>query len=115
MDNAKTEFRWRVARSFALVAYLAGCCMAAGSPAKAQATSASQGSGSSPRLLSAEGGRAIVDAVQDQDQPRRGVQDCSHLVHQMYFNAGFEYPYASSFELYAGNELAYGYSKPALK
>src|SRR5438477_8190706 len=83
MDNAKTEFRWRVARSFALVAYLAGCCMAAGSPAKAQATSASQGSGSSPRLLSAEGGRAIVDAVQDQDQPRRGVQDCSHLVHQM--------------------------------
>jgi len=105
MDNAKTEFRWRVARSLALGACVAACCMAAGSLAKAQATaSASQGSGSSPRLLSAEGGRAIVDAVQDQDQLTRGVQDCSHLVHQMYFNAGFEYPYASSFELYAGNE-----------
>src|SRR5438034_2075618 len=104
MDNATTEFRWRVARSFALVACLAGYCMAAGSLPKAQATSASQGSGSNSRLLSAEGGRAIVYAVQDQDQPTRGAQDCSHLVHQMYLNAGFEYPYASSFELYAGNE-----------
>src|SRR5437016_4935230 len=65
MDNATTEFRWRVARSFALVACLAGYCMAAGSLAKAQATSASQGSGSNSRLLSAEGGRAIVYAVQD--------------------------------------------------
>jgi hypothetical protein len=26
------------------------------------------------------------------------------LVHQIYVEAGFEYPYASSFELYAGNE-----------
>src|SRR2546430_14455204 len=104
MDNATTEFRWRVARSFALVACLAGYCMAAGSLAKAQATSASQGSGSNSRLLSAEGGRAIVYAVQDQDQPTRGAQDCSHLVHQMYLSAGFEYPYASSFELYDGNE-----------
>src|SRR5207249_4758549 len=63
MDNATTEFRWRVARSFALVACLAGYCMAAGSLPKAQATSASQGSGSNSRLLSAEGGRAIVYAV----------------------------------------------------
>jgi hypothetical protein len=104
MDDAKIEFNWGVARGFALAACLAGGCIVAGSLAKAQATSASQGSRSNYRLLSAEEGQAIVDAARDQDQPARGAQDCSHLVHQTYLNAGFEYPYASSFDLYAGNE-----------
>jgi hypothetical protein len=104
MDKSKMEFNWRVARSLALAACLAGACMAAGSPAQAQATSASQESGSNSRLLTAKEGRAIVDAARDQDQPARGAQDCSHLVHQTYLSAGFEYPYASSFELYAGNK-----------
>ena len=104
MGKSNTEFNWRVARSFALAACLAGGCMAAGSQAQAQASSASQGSGSNSRLLSAKEGRAIVDAVRDEDQPVPGAQDCSHLVHQTYLSAGFEYPYASSFELYAGNE-----------
>jgi hypothetical protein len=104
MGKSKTEFNWRVARSFAVAACLAGGCMSAGSPAQAQATSAPQGSGSNSRLLTAEEGRAIVDAARDQDKPVRGAQDCSHLVHQMYLSAGFEYAYASSFELYAGNE-----------
>ncbi|SRR6266851_3304707 len=104
MGKSNTEFNWRVARSFALAACLAGSCMAAGSQAQAQAASASQGSGSNSRLLSAKEGRAIVDAARDEDQPVRGAQDCSHLVHETYLSAGFEYPYASSFELYAGNE-----------
>src|SRR3989475_10396549 len=104
MGKSNTEFNWRVARSFALAACLAGGCMAAGSQAQAQAASATQGSGSNSRLLSAKEGRAIVDAARDEDQPVRGAQDCSHLVHQTYLNAGFEYVYASSFELYAGNE-----------
>ena len=105
MGKSKTEFNWRAARTFVVAAAcLAGACMAAGSLAQAQATSASQGSGSNSRLLTAEEGRAILDAARDQDQPARGAQDCSHLVHQTYLSAGFEYPYASSFELYAGNE-----------
>src|SRR6266567_7659070 len=104
MRKSNTEFNWRVARSFALAACLAGGCMVAGSQAQAQAASATQGSGSNSRLLSAKEGRAIVDAARDEDQPVRGAQDCSHLVHQTYLSAGFEYPYASSFELYAGNE-----------
>ena len=33
----------------------------------------------------------------------RGAQDCSHLVHRIYADAGYDYPYASSFELYAGH------------
>src|SRR6266481_4437499 len=104
MGKSNTEFNWRVARSFALAACLAGGCMAAGSQAQAQAASATQGSGSNSRLLSAKEGRAIVDAARDEDQLVRGAQDCSHLVHQTYLSAGFEYPYASSFELYAGSE-----------
>src|ERR1700686_3596806 len=104
MRKSKTEFNWRVAGSFALAACLAGAWMAGGSLAQVQSTSASQGSGSNSRLLTAEEGRAIVDAARDEDRPARGAQDCSHLVHQTYLSAGFEYPYASSFELYAGNE-----------
>ena len=104
MGKSKSEFNWRVARSCTLAASLAGACMAAGSPAQAQGTSASQESGSNSRLLTAKEGRTIVDAAREQDQPARGTQDCSHLVHQTYLDAGFEYPYASSFELYAGNE-----------
>ncbi len=104
MAKSKTEFNWRAARTLAVAACLAGACMAAGSLAQAQGASASQGTWSNSRLLTAEEGRAIVDAARDQDQPARGAQDCSHLVHQTYLSAGFEYPYASSFELYAGNE-----------
>ena len=104
MGKSNTEFNWRVARGFALAACLAGGCLVAGALAQAQAASATQGSGSNSRLLSAKEGRAIVDAVRDEDQPVPGAQDCSHLVHQTYLSAGFEYPYASSFELYAGNE-----------
>ncbi len=108
MGEAKTEFNWRVACGIALAVCLAGGWMVGGSQAKAraqaQATSTSEGSRPNSRLLSAEEGRAIVDAAQDQDRPAHGAQDCSHLVHQTYLNAGFGYTYASSFELYAGNE-----------
>jgi hypothetical protein len=55
-------------------------------------------------LLNAEEGRTIVSAAWEQDQSARGTQDCSHLVHQIYLRAGFEYPYASSFDIYAGSE-----------
>ena len=79
-------------------------CLAGNSPAKAQAASGSQESESNSRLLTAEEGRLIVDTVLDQDRPVRGAQDCSHLLHQIYLRAGFTYAYASSFDLYAGNE-----------
>lgn len=55
------------------------------------------------RLLRATEGRAIVNAALNQNESPNAVQDCSHLVHQIYLDAGYEYPYASSFELYAGN------------
>src|SRR6266849_3978306 len=104
MSNAKILFNRKLARGFAMAACMAGGCTVASSLAEAQATPASQISLTNSRLLSLEEGRAIADAAQDQDQPTRGAQDCSHLVHETYLHAGFEYPYASSFELYAGNE-----------
>jgi NlpC/P60 family len=102
MGNSKKECNWRAVRAYMLGACLTGGCIAVGSLANAQAPSAPQGPVANSRLLSAEEGRAIVDAARDQEQ--RGAQDCSHLVHQTYLEAGFDYPYASSFELYAGDE-----------
>jgi cell wall-associated NlpC family hydrolase len=57
-----------------------------------------------PRLLTSEQGLAIVNAAWEYEQQARGKPDCSHLVHQIYFLAGLDYPYASSFDLYAGSE-----------
>jgi len=56
------------------------------------------------RLLTIDEGRSIADLALGQELPARGTQDCSHLIHEIYGSAGFEYPYASSFELFAGNE-----------
>lgn len=49
-------------------------------------------------------GRAIVNAAWEHRQEARRKPDCSHLVHKVYGLAGFAYPYASSFDLYAGAE-----------
>src|SRR5260370_3247534 len=112
MDKAKAEFSWRVAHRLVLAACLAGGWTAVGSLAKAHAKPPSQGSESNSRLVSAEAGQANVDAARGQDLTAGEAQDCSHLVHQTYLNAGFEYPYASSFELYAGNENFERVKKP---
>ncbi len=114
MNKARTEFNWEAGRGFALTACLAGGCLIAASQAKAQDAPASQARAQSAptaqasapnfRLLNAKEGRSIVAAAKDQDQSARDAQDCSHLVHQTYLDAGFEYPYASSRDLYVGNE-----------
>src|SRR5258708_21711988 len=79
-------------------------CLMGVASARAQNADAPQETPSATRLLTAEEGRSIVDAAREQEQPARGTQDCSHLIHEIYESAGFEYPYASSFELFAGNE-----------
>lgn len=84
------------------------CCVcafwAADLDAAAQTAPAPQETRATVRLVSAEQGRAIANVALEQDQAGHGTQDCSHLVHQIYSLAGYEYPYASSFELYAGHE-----------
>src|SRR5260370_8619502 len=78
-------------------------CLMGVASARAQNADAPQETPSATRLLTAEEGRSIVDAAREQEQPARGTQDCSHLIHEIYGSAGFEYPYASSFNLFAGN------------
>ena len=56
---------------------------------------------STARLLTSREGRALIDfalqhPVTDQ------TPDCSHLVHQILNDAGLVYPYATSFEIFAG-------------
>lgn len=58
----------------------------------------------SERLLTREEGRAIVHTAWQAELPTDGAQDCSHFVHQIYADTGFEYPYASSLDIYAGDE-----------
>lgn len=83
---------------------VAWACFIGVSSANAQAAASRQETHSTSRLLTVAEGRSIVDAAWEEDQPARGTQDCSHLVHQTYLNAGYEYPYASSFDIYAGSE-----------
>ena len=77
-------------------------CLIGAATAEAQAANSTQGLGSARRLLTAEQGRSIVTAASD--QPTAGTQDCSHVVHQIYLDAGFEYSYGSSSEMYAGHK-----------
>jgi hypothetical protein len=71
--------------------------------AAAQTTPAVTKPAAAARLVNAKQGRAIVDAALQEDQPTSRSQDCSHLVNYIYSLAGYDYPYASSFELYAGH------------
>ncbi len=59
---------------------------------------------SASRLLTLEEGLGIVNAAWVHQQQVRGKPDCSHLAHAVYRFAGLPYPYASSFDLYAGSE-----------
>ena len=71
--------------------------------ATAQQSGEPRGSVPAVRLVSVEEGQKIAAAALDQNEPVRATRDCSHLVHQIYSDAGYEYPYASSFDLYAGH------------
>jgi len=66
-------------------------------------THAAQPAAPAVRLVSAEEGRDIAATALQQNGAISGRQDCSHLVHQIYADSGYEYPYANSFDLYAGN------------
>ncbi len=56
----------------------------------------------SPRLINADEGMAIIGAALEIRYRRHRREDCSHLVHDIYRQAGFPYRYADSAELYAG-------------
>jgi len=100
----RTHFRWKWTVGVSCALWIIWLCFAGLKAANAQSTTTAPEAAANVRLLSAREGRSIVSAALEQDYAASGSQDCSHVVHQIYVDAGFEYPYASSFELYAGNE-----------
>lgn len=55
-----------------------------------------------PVLLSAVEGEAVVNFALQHERRTRPRPDCSHLVHTIYKQAGLNYPYADSRDLYNG-------------
>jgi len=100
----KTKSRSKWTLGLSLVLCPIWLCFAEVQGAHAQSTAAATQSGRNFRLMTAAEGREIVTAALEQDQVPSGAQDCSHVVHEFYLDAGFEYPYASSLEIYTGNE-----------
>ncbi|HET7106867.1 MAG TPA: NlpC/P60 family protein [Candidatus Acidoferrum sp.] len=101
----KLKLPWKASSGprFALALVLVSL-LAATSATAQQSADASPEKPSTTRLLTIDEGRSIADAALQQDPPAPGTADCSHLIHEIYRSSGFEYPYASSFELFAGNE-----------
>jgi hypothetical protein len=98
----KSHSKWTLGLSAVL--WLIWFCLAEVQGANAQSTAAANESGRNFRLMTAAKGREIVTAALERERVPSGEQDCSHVVHEFYLEAGFEYPYASSFEIYTGNE-----------
>jgi cell wall-associated NlpC family hydrolase len=55
-----------------------------------------------PVALSRDDGLSVISAALDARVQATRQRDCSHLVHAIYLQAGFPYPYASSSDLYDG-------------
>ena len=55
-------------------------------------------------VLSPDDGLSVIAAALDERVKAAKQPDCSHLVHAIYLQAGFPYPYASSSDLYAGSD-----------
>jgi hypothetical protein len=56
-----------------------------------------------PRPIARTEGRKILAAIPTVDVESESETDCSHLVHDIYEQAGFPYEYVSSRELYVGS------------
>lgn len=54
------------------------------------------------RLLSLKEGQTFVQEMSWADDEEGLAPDCSHLVHRLYEQAGYTYPYTNSLDLYGG-------------
>ncbi len=90
---------YKVTRRFIFVAlYLATASAALGQnvrPASAETPG--------PRPIGRTDGRKILATIPAVDAESESETDCSHLVHDVYKQAGFPYDYVSSRELYIGS------------
>jgi hypothetical protein len=98
------KFKWEASGRQGFAIALGMVCLFGSALASAQSGDSMPEKTSTKRLLTVEEGRSIADAALQKEQPERGIQDCSHVIHQIYLEAGFEYRYASSVELFSGHE-----------
>src|SRR5262245_16794294 len=90
---------YKMGRLFIFAAW----CLAMASAVLAQNVRPASPQTPEPRPIARTEGRkilAIISTVDDDSEPET---DCSHLVHDVYEQAGFPYDYVSSRELYVGS------------
>ena len=78
-------------------------CLATASAALGQNVRPLSAETPGPRPIARTEGRKIVSAIPTVDTKSESETDCSHLVHDVYEQAGFPYNYVSSRELYIGS------------
>jgi len=81
----------------------AALCLATASTALGQNVRPASAETHGPRLVAKTEGRRILAAIPTVDVESESETDCSHLVHDIYEQAGFPYEYVSSRELYTGS------------
>jgi NlpC/P60 family len=90
---------YKMTRRFIFVAL----CLATASAALSQNVRPASAEAPGPRPIGRIEGRKILATIPTVDAKSESETDCSHLVHDVYEQAGFPYDYASSRELYIGS------------
>jgi len=90
---------YKMMRRFIFVAL----CLATPSAALGQNVRPASAETSEPRPIARKEGRKILATIPTVNTESESETDCSHLVHDVYAQAGFPYDYVSSRELYIGN------------
>jgi cell wall-associated NlpC family hydrolase len=84
------------------------CAAPLSSPAQTRETSGTvrrvQNGERRASTLTRDDGKEVVAVALDEHVRMGRKRDCSHLVHAIYEQAGFSYPYASSRDLYRGTD-----------
>jgi NlpC/P60 family len=78
-------------------------CLATASAALGQSVRPASAETPAPRPIARTEGRKILATIPTVDANSESETDCSHLVHDVYQQAGFPYDYVSSRELYIGS------------
>jgi cell wall-associated NlpC family hydrolase len=78
-------------------------CLATASVALGQNIRPASAETPEPRPIAKTEGRKILASIPTVDVESESETDCSHLVHDVYEQAGFPYAYVSSRDLYIGN------------
>jgi hypothetical protein len=81
----------------------AALCLATASTALGQNVRPVSAETHGPRPIARTEGRKILATIATVDVESESETDCSHLVHDIYEQAGFSYEYVSSRELYIGS------------